>query len=184
MRTIGCFVSSLAFALVCLPATAQEIVIPDPGLNAAIREKLQKPTGPLTELDLLSLTNLDAPNRNIKGIDGLEAASNLISLGLERNGLTNFALPSQLTNLTTLDLSFNSIAQCFIPIEATNLTSIFLEENHLTNFDLPATLSRLLSLDLEDNEFTTFNLSSNLTSLMVFDIGFNFSSLSLRFTLG
>ena len=38
---------------------AQEVSIPDPGLNAAIREALQKPNGPLTEQDLLSLINLD-----------------------------------------------------------------------------------------------------------------------------
>jgi len=37
---------------------AQEVTIPDPGLNAAIREALDKPIGPLTEQDLLSLTNL------------------------------------------------------------------------------------------------------------------------------
>src|SRR5438445_448834 len=101
-RTLCYLFSSLAFALFFVSATAQEVVIPDPGLNAAIRETLQKPTGPLTEQDLLSLTHLDAPNRNIKTIDGLEAAWNLISLGLERNGLTNFAVPTQLTNLTTL----------------------------------------------------------------------------------
>jgi len=39
---------------------AQEVSIPDPGLNAAVRNALQKPGGPLTEQDLLSLTNLDA----------------------------------------------------------------------------------------------------------------------------
>lgn len=39
-------------------STAQEVFIPDPGLNAAIREALQKPAGPLTEQDLLRLTVL------------------------------------------------------------------------------------------------------------------------------
>ena len=65
VRTIYLF-TSLAFALFFGSATAQEVVIPDPGLDAAIREALQKPTGPLTEPDLLSLTHLDAPNRNIE----------------------------------------------------------------------------------------------------------------------
>jgi hypothetical protein len=37
---------------------AQEIAIPDPELNAAIRAALHKPTGPLTQQDMLSLTNL------------------------------------------------------------------------------------------------------------------------------
>jgi len=39
-----------------LTTAAQEVSILDPGLNSAVREALQKPTGPLTDADLLSLT--------------------------------------------------------------------------------------------------------------------------------
>ena len=46
------------------PTLAQEVSIPDPGLNAAIRDALQKPSGPLTQPDLLTLTNLNASSRN------------------------------------------------------------------------------------------------------------------------
>ena len=53
---------------------AQEVSILDPGLNAAIREVLQKPNEPLTEQDLLRLTDLKARARNISSIQGLEAA--------------------------------------------------------------------------------------------------------------
>jgi hypothetical protein len=53
--------------LTCLvfSAGAQEVSIPDPGLSAAIRGALQKPSGPLTEQDMLSLTLLNAGCRNI-----------------------------------------------------------------------------------------------------------------------
>ena len=34
----------------------QEVQIPDPGLNAAIREALEQPGGPLTDQDLLRPT--------------------------------------------------------------------------------------------------------------------------------
>src|SRR6266566_4717138 len=68
------FVSSLA---------AQEAFIPDPGLNAAIRQELNKPTGPITEQDLLSLTSLFSGDRNIRQTDGLEAARNLNFLDLD-----------------------------------------------------------------------------------------------------
>ena len=63
---------------VVLPTHAQEISIPDPGLKAAIREALQKPGGPLTEQDLLTLTNLNASRRNVGSIAGLETARNLV----------------------------------------------------------------------------------------------------------
>ena len=52
--------------IVTFPLAQEEVSIPDPGLNAAIREALEKPNGPLTEQDLLSLTNLNASNRNVK----------------------------------------------------------------------------------------------------------------------
>ena len=38
---------------------AQEVSLPDPGLNAAVRDTLQKPVGPLTQGDLLSPDKLE-----------------------------------------------------------------------------------------------------------------------------
>ena len=61
-RLLLFFVVSASFTT-ALPA--QDVPVPDAGLNAAIRQVLQKPTGPLTVQDLLSLTNLDASHRSI-----------------------------------------------------------------------------------------------------------------------
>jgi len=125
MKTNILLIRSLILTLVALTSfatstLAQEVSIPDPGLDAAIRAALQKPFGPLTEQDLLGLTNLDASRRNVKSIVGLEAAHNLVSLELQINRLTNFALPNQLTNLSTLDLSANPL---------TNLPSEWAQES-------------------------------------------------------
>jgi len=57
-----------------------EIFVPDSGLEGAIREALHKPGGALTEDDLLGLTELDASQRNIRALAGLETARNLSSL--------------------------------------------------------------------------------------------------------
>jgi hypothetical protein len=43
---------SLMLIVSIFSAHAQGVCIPDQGLDAAIREALQKPTGPLTEQDL------------------------------------------------------------------------------------------------------------------------------------
>jgi formylglycine-generating enzyme required for sulfatase activity len=159
---------------------AQEVAIPDPGLNAAVREALQKPAGPLTTEDLLSLTNLNARNRNVKSISGLEAARNLVSLELQVNRLTNFALPSQLTNLSTLDLSANPLTNFSLPSGLKSLTSLTIEGAGLTSLTLPATLTGLTNLDVEGNNIPSFNLPSNLTSLVTLDLGFNlFTNFSL-----
>ena len=63
MNSIRQFVRPLIVAQLVLTgftAAAQEVFIPDPGLNAAIREALQKPNAPLSPQDLLSLTSLNA----------------------------------------------------------------------------------------------------------------------------
>src|SRR5262245_10290244 len=102
----------LILANFVISTLAQEVSVPDPGLNAAIRATLQKPDGPLTGQDLLSLTNLDASRRNVSSIVGLEAARNLLSLNLQVNRLTNFSLPTELTKLMVLDVSSNTLTNC------------------------------------------------------------------------
>src|SRR5437867_3120538 len=86
---------------------AQEVSIPDPSLNAAIRGALQKPAGPLTADELLSLSNLNAYNRGVRNLEGLGAAHNLTWLNLSFNQLTSLTLLAGLTNLNSLDLSQN-----------------------------------------------------------------------------
>ena len=173
-----CFVWPLVLNLLALTAftattLAQDVSIPDPGLNAAIRDALGKPVGPLTQQDMLSLTNLNARNRNVSSIVGLEAAHNLVALDLQINHLTNVTLLSALTNLSTLDLSVNPLTNFTLPSGLTNLTSLIIESAGLTNLTLPASLAKLNNLDLENNQFASFNLPSNLTSLIALDLGFN-----------
>src|SRR5215470_13690404 len=82
VRSIFCF-SWLVISMVFLVAAqAQTVSIPNAGLDAAIRAALQKPVGPLTVPDMLSLTELNATNRNIQSIEGLETARNLSALRL------------------------------------------------------------------------------------------------------
>jgi Leucine-rich repeat (LRR) protein len=110
MRTKPHRIRSIIVALLVLNTFvgltwAQEVTIPDPGLNAAIRAALAKPIGPLTVQDLLSLTNLDAGNRSISNLTGREFATNLLSLNLRGNLLSNPTFPTTLTRLNSLDLS-------------------------------------------------------------------------------
>lgn len=168
-------------------AFAQQISIPDPGLNAAIRQALQKPTAPLTEADLLGLTFLSAGGRSISNVTGLEFARNLGILDLDNNSITNFPIAAALTNLTILDLfenrltgfvlsnapprlnildlAFNSLAQCSLPAGLTNLDTLFLEANALTNLTLLPGLTKLTQLDLSDNRLASLAIPADATNL-------------------
>jgi formylglycine-generating enzyme required for sulfatase activity len=172
-------VTVLTFASTATSARAQPVSIPDPGLNAAVRAALQIPVAPLTEPDMLTLTNLDASQRNVSNITGLETARNLVSLNLQINRLTNFSLPNQLTKLRQLNLSSNPLTNVFLPNGVTNLASLIIEGSGISSLALPAGLTGLTNLDLEVGQFSSFNLS-NLTSLVNLDLGFNaFTNFSL-----
>ena len=153
-------------------AVAQTVSIPDPGLDAAVREALQKPAGPLTQQDLLRLTVLNAHDRNISSLDGLEAAGNLSTLLLFGNHLTRFSQPT-LTKLAVLDLSRNSLTNLTLPTGLSNLFSLVLTQNRLTQLALPADLGGLEELDLNDNLLVSLDLPSTLTGLGTLDLGFN-----------
>jgi len=183
-KTILSAVLTLALTSVVTTAPAQEISIPDPGLNAAIRQTLQKPTGPLTEQDLLGLTSLTADDRNITNIAGLEAARNLVTLSLQSNHLANLSIPGGLTKLITVDLSSNPLTSCSFPDGLTNLHRLIIKASQLTSLTLPSDLRVLIELDLSGNQFTDFHLPSNLVGVGVLDLSANqLASLTLSSNL-
>ncbi len=185
------FARSVALSLALISSLntspAQEVVIPDPGLQSAIRDALAKPAGPLTETDLLSLTFLSAGGRSITNVQGLEAARNLSILDLDDNSITTFPIAESLTNLsildlfgndltsfalttassklTILDVAFNFLTDCSLPSGLANLETLFLEGNRLTHLDLPAGLTKLTQLDLSANQLTNLTLPSDMTNL-------------------
>ena len=162
MKTLSQILRLLVLTSLMAMAQAQEVSIPDPGLNAAIRDALQKPAGPLMEQDLLSLVNLYACCRGVRSLEGLEAAHNLATLDLSANQLTSFTLPTGLTSLTTLVLGGNQLTNFSFLSGLTNLTTLYLDNNQLTNLTLPAGLTSLTELLLENNPLTTFVLPEPL----------------------
>jgi hypothetical protein len=54
------------------PILGSAVVVnfPDPGLEAAIRDAIWKPTGDIHDTDLIGLTSLDAGNRGISNLEG------------------------------------------------------------------------------------------------------------------
>ena len=144
---------------------AQEVLIPDSDLNSAIREALQKPVGPITQQDMLDLTILDASGRNIKSLQGLEAAHHLTTLNIEANGLTALALPNGLTNLIFLDLADNLLTNLTLSADLGRLNQIDLEINQLTSVAFPAGLANLAVLNLEINQLASLTLPPDMGRL-------------------
>jgi formylglycine-generating enzyme required for sulfatase activity len=173
MGTVSYIIATLILVGSMSSTVAEEISIPDAGLNAAIRQALNKPVGPLTAQDMLGLTNLDARSRSISSVEGLQAARNLSSLFLDFNSLTNFDLPNTLTNLDLLTLGLNPLTRFSIPSGLTKLRILAMDDCLLTSLNLPADLTGLSTLDIFHNRLTDFTVSSGWTNLTTLDLGLN-----------
>ena len=76
------------------------VSIPDTNLREVVRNALGKsPSAPITMTDMTSLTALDASNRNIRELVGLEAATNLTELNLTGNPLSSHSINTHIPTL-------------------------------------------------------------------------------------
>ena len=98
-----CVCSFIILTYWCSTISAQLVDIPDPNLEKALRETLNLPDEiPLTQQEMLRLTRLDAGNKQIKNLTGLEHATNLTILSFSQNEISNLKPLADLTQLERL----------------------------------------------------------------------------------
>jgi Leucine-rich repeat (LRR) protein len=109
----------------------------DPNLEKAIREKIDQPTSPLTRLDLLAITELDASGRDIKRLEGIEALRRLAVLNLGENAVEDLSPLAKLSMLSELNLQNNQISDLeairFDQIKHLPVRSLNLRDNSIAN---------------------------------------------------
>ncbi|NLZ30486.1 MAG: leucine-rich repeat domain-containing protein [Methanomicrobiales archaeon] len=99
--------------LLAVPAGAvasEDVSFPDADLEVAVRDALGKPGGDITADDMATLGALDADDRGISDLSGLEHAVNLRDLDLEDNEISDLSPLANLTALRDLDLEDNEIS--------------------------------------------------------------------------
>ena len=156
-------------------------LIPDPGLQDAIRQALGKggDSWRITAEDLKSLTELNASQSAssrrppVRNLQGLEMATNLLSLNLNGNGLTSLTLPAGLVNLKTLNLSRNSLWELTLPTDLARLETLYLTWNDLSELTLPKGMPYLKTLSIRDNRLRKLTLPADLTSLSTLNLADN-----------
>ena len=153
---------------------SKTVSIPDPHLAEAVRREV----GSLTTHPLLNLRRLEARNRGIKDLTGLEHAHNLRYLDLtgeyiegkgfvNSNAVSDVTPLTSLTQLTTLLLGNNSITDVTPLTELTQLTLLYLEDNGITDVSPLANLTRLAALNLSNNRITDVTPLVDLTRLTI-----------------
>ena len=155
--------------------------IPDPNLRAAIKIAMGKTSdAPITDFEMTFLSELEAPNSNIRDLNGLELATSLTSLNLgtefvsgegyvNSNHISDFSPLSGLTNLRRLDLGGNSISDLSALSGAisrlTRLERLDLDNNSISDVSPLSGLTNLRQLWLFRNSISDLSPLSGLTNL-------------------
>ena len=143
----------------------EAVTFPDPNLEAAIREAIGKPTGPIYPSDLEGLTSFSARERNITNLTGLEHCTNLTSLDLGYNQIGNISPLAGLTNLLYLNLDGNQIGDISSLAGLMNLQGLLLVGNQVSDISSLASLTKLNGLQLADNHIGNISVLAQLTNL-------------------
>jgi len=145
----------------------------DPNLETAIREALNKPEGEITRADLLKLTELDASNRGITDLSGIENCLNLRVLRLGNNRISDITPLASLTGLKSLDLSMNLITNIGPLKNLANLEDLGLGSNRIRDLTPISGLTKLRNLNLWANEICDITPLSGLKNLKALTLNGN-----------
>jgi hypothetical protein len=147
------------------PELMAEVTFADPDLEAAVRDAIAIPAGPIYSSDLGGLTYLDASARNITDLTGLEYATSLTGLDLTDNEISDISPLANLTSLAELGLAYNQVSDISLLANLTSLTTVNLVNNQISDISPLASLTSLTLLWLHDNQISDISPLVNLTSL-------------------
>ncbi len=176
MRTLVrcCLCGFIILIYWCSTVSAQVVDIPDPNLEKAIREALELPDEiPITQQEMSRLTKLEAVEKGITNLTGLEHAPNLTSLLLYRNPIVAISPLAHLTKLKGVNLWGCRIVDLSPLRNLTNLRGVFLGHNNISDISPLADLTNLTALHLQSNQIVDLNPLANLINLREFWINDN-----------
>jgi len=121
----------LTVGLAACPTAVVTVFIPDTGLEMAVRSAIGKPMGLLTKVDMLRLRELDARQRNIESLVGLESSRNLSWLDLDTNSVSDLKPLANLINIQYLNLDSNKLTDLTPLAGLVNLDGLSLFDNQI-----------------------------------------------------
>ena len=149
---------------------AAVVVFPDANLETEVREHLAKPFGDITRADMATLTVLSVDSTEIVNLAGLEYATNLYSLGLPDNRVSDLSPLAGLLSLTYLRLIGNPISDLSPLAGLVNLTELILSETQITDLSPLSGLVNLIKLEAEGNRAADLSPLATLTKLEWLDL--------------
>jgi len=195
-RLTGLLLAVLALATAPVPLHAQ--LFPDQGLEAAVRRQVfakRDTTEPLVEADVVNVSTVEARNRGVRNLAGLEKCRNLAMLELGGNAVVDLGPLCGLPRLQFLDVQSNRVENLgplagvpalqylhlahnqlrdVRPLAGlTNLSALYLSGNQLESLAPLLGLSRLASLYLDDNRLRSLEGLGRLRGLSTLSLSGN-----------
>ena len=143
------------------------ISIPDANLAAVIRETLGfAPGTPITQLDMLGLDRLNASQKQITNLTGLEHATRLKGVNLSKNSIVDLRPLAGLTQLRLLYTNENKISDISPLAKLTHLSVCAVRFNQVSDISPLAGLNRLVNLSLDVNQVSDISPLAGLNRLV------------------
>ena len=140
--------------------------MPDANLRQVVREVLGLADGTLfTQQNMKRLTGLEAGDRQITDLTGLEYATNLEGLWVFSNSISDLSALAALTELRMLDLGGCQVSNLQPLANLTQLESLRLHWNQIEDITPLANLTNLTELWLNANRIVDISPLENLTML-------------------
>jgi internalin A len=130
------------------------VIFHDLNFENLIRETINKPTGKITAIDMLSISILRGYQKNISQINGIEYCTTLKELYLGDNSIEDLSPLSNLTELRNLSLHQNDIVDLNPIINLVKLKSLVLADNKISNIDPLSDLTNLYFIKIGGNSIT------------------------------
>ncbi len=166
---VSLFGRAVLTAVLCCAAVgaapAETVHFADPNLEEAVLWQLDYPWA-LTDAEMQRLTMLGAGCEDIHALDGLEHATNLASLCLECNQISDLTPLASLARLRELSMGSNPISDLTALAGLTNLTDLCLCCGQIRDLTPLGSLTNLAFLDLSHNQISNLPPLGGLTNLM------------------
>ncbi len=142
----------------------------DKNLETAVRGALHQPTGDLTDSNLLNVYILEASDKKIANLAGLEKCKNLALLKASKNQISDLRPLRELTNLQSLDLADNKISDIAPLAGLTKLQLLELSNNQVAKIDALAGLAAMNSLYMGGNQIVDLGPVAKLNKLWTLNV--------------
>ncbi|HEY9062021.1 MAG TPA: leucine-rich repeat protein [Pseudobacteroides sp.] len=156
-----------------------EIVMPkairftDTNLEAVVRTQIKKPVGDILTSDVKNIVELDAAEKGIVSLEGIEYFTSIRELDLESNKIRDINKLSALKNLNYLYLSDNCISDISGLKGLSNLKMLALQVNQVSDISSLSDLADLHGLDLAQNQISDISPIKSLTNLEMLNLWSN-----------